>query len=58
MTHSASQVPANGGVFQQLQADLALPLPAVLDVLVAAQAVFAEEKEGGHRVSAPGATVR
>lgn len=47
MTHGARQVPANGGVSQQLQADLALPLPAVLDVLVAAQAVFAGGREGG-----------
>lgn len=58
MTHSAGQVPANGGVSQQLQADLALPLSAVLDVLVAAQAVFAVEMEGGHSVRAPGVTVR
>lgn len=41
VTHSAVQVPADSGVSQQLQADLTLPLPAVLYVLVAAQAVFA-----------------
>lgn len=58
VTHSAGQVSANGGVSQQLQADLTLPLPAVLDVLVAAKAVFAGAMEGGHMVSAPGTTVR
>lgn len=58
MTHCAGQVPANGGVSQQLQANLALPLPAVLDILVAAKAVFAGAMKGSHIVRASGTTVR
>lgn len=47
LTYAACQVPPHGGVRQQLQCDLVLPLPAVLDVLVAAEAVFAVAQRDG-----------
>lgn len=40
VTYSAGQVSSHGGVREELQRDLILPLPAVLDVLMAAEAVF------------------
>lgn len=44
-THGAGQVPADGVLGEELQLDLRLPLPAVLNVLMAAQAVLTEETE-------------
>lgn len=44
-THCPSQVTAHSLPFQQLQPDVDVKLPAVLDVFMASQRVFAERMQ-------------
>ena len=44
-THRAGEVSADGVLGEQLQFDLCLPLPAVLNVLMAAKTVLTEGTE-------------